>query len=208
MIQEVVEQLENTTRDIMTSNLHTSMPATIEAIHEDTGLVDLKPCGSYYVNGVEMEYPLIPSVPLVINAGANGGIVTPIKVGDSVMMSCAEQSISSWLTETMKDQMDERFELQNAMAVPGLQKQALEKQVQANAEDAVFLYYGESAIKVSAEGVEISQGEATIILSGGSVTISGGTCTINGDANVNGNLNVSGNITCGGDFPCKGGSES
>lgn len=206
MIQEVVEQLENTTRDIMTSNLHTSMPATIEAIHEDTGLVDLKPCGSYYVNGVEMEYPLIPSVPLVINAGANGGIVTPIKVGDSVMMSCAEQSISSWLTETMKDQMDERFELQNAMAVPGLQKKAVEKQAQANTEDAVIMYYGGSTVKISADGVDISSGDATVSLKGGEIVISGGTCTINGDANVSGNLSVSGDITCGGDFPCKGSS--
>lgn len=205
MIQEVVEQIESTARDVMTSNLHTSMPATIEAIDEEKGLVDLKPSGSYYVNGLEMEYPLIPSVPLVLNVGASCSAVSPIKVGDNVMMVCAEQSISKWLTETDKDQMDERFELQNAMAVPGLQKKASEMQKEANADDAYIIANGDGQkVKVFKDHIEITSQNSKISLQNEEIIITGtNTTSIAGNLSITGNLDVSGNITCGGDFPCR-----
>lgn len=204
MIQEVVEQIESTARDVMTSNLHTSMPAQIVAIDEEKGLVDLKPSGSYYVNGLEMEYPLIPAVPLVLNVGESCAAVSPIKVGDNVMMVCAEQSISSWLTETDRDQMDERFELQNAMAVPGLQKKASEIQKEANEDNAFIIANGaEQKVKVYEDHIEITSGECVISVQGGEISITGSTNTsIDGNVSIKGNLDVSGDISCGGDFPC------
>lgn len=205
MIQEVVEQIESTARDVMASNLHTSMPATIEAIDEEKGLVDLKPSGSYYVNGLEMEYPLIPAVPLVLNVGESCAAVSPIKVGDNVMMVCAEQSISKWLTETDKDQMDERFELQNAMAVPGLQKKASEMQKEANADDAYIISNGEGQkVKIYKDKITITSGDCVISVIGGEITIAGSSHTsLDGNLSIKGNLDVSGNISCGGGFPCR-----
>lgn len=199
MIQQVVEQIESTAKDVMT-NMHTSMPATIVAIDNDKGLVDLKPSGSFYVNGVEMEYPLIPSVPLVLNVGSKCAAVSPIEVGDSVMMVCAEQSISKWLTNTDKDQMDERFELQNAMAVPGLQKQASEMQKEANADGAYIISNGEGQkVKLYEDRIEISSDGCRISVKGGSVSIEGSSSTsIDGNLVIEGNLAVSGNITCDG----------
>lgn len=204
MIQEVVEQIESTARDVMTSNLHTSMPAIIEKIDLEKGLVDLKPSGSYYVNGLEMEYPLIPSVPMVLNIGEKCAAVSPIRVGDNVMMVCAEQSISSWLTETDRDQMDERFELQNAMAVPGLQKKASEIQKEANEDNAYIIANGDGQrVKVYEDRIEITSGECAISVRGGEIIITGASSTsIDGNVSIKGNLDVSGDISCGGDFPC------
>ena len=199
MIQEIVEQIENTARDVMNSSLHTAMPAEIVAIDEEKGLVDLKPAGSYYVNGMEMEYPIVPGVPLVTAASENASVVSPVKVGDSVMMVCAEQSVSSWLTGTTEDQMDERFELQNAMAIPGLQKQALEDQKEANADDAVIIRSGEARIKITDGKIVIKSG-CTVIIEDNFVAITGKT-VINGDISVTGNLHVSGDISCGGNYP-------
>lgn len=205
MIQEVVEQIESTARDVMTSNLHTSMPAVIKAIDEEKGLVDLKPSGSYYINGLEMEYPLIPSVPLVLDIGENVAAVSPIKVGDNVMMVCAEQSISKWLTETDKDQMDERFELQNAMAVPGLQKKASELQKEANADEAYIVVNGEhQKVKIYKDKIEITSADVKILVQNGEITITGtNNISMSGNVSIEGNLDVGGNITCGGDFPCR-----
>lgn len=193
MIQQIVEQIENTARDVMNSSLHTAMPAEIVAINEETGLVDLKPTGSYYVNGMEMEYPIVPGVPLVASATENTSVVSPVRIGDSVMMVCAEQSVSSWLTGTTEDQMDERFELQNAMAIPGLQKNAMEDQKEANADDAVIIRSGEAKIKIASDRITIN--------CGCTVTVENGSMTISGDLDVTGNLHVSGDISCGGSYP-------
>ncbi len=213
MMQEVVEQIENTVRDVMNSNLHTNMPAEVVALNLEEGTVDLKPVGSYYVNGMEMEYPVIPSVPLVLNASGAGqmSFVSPIKEGDTVMMACAEQSLSTWRTGTSKEQMDERFELQNAMAIPGLQKEAVEAQIEANEEEAYILTNGETKCLVGADRIKIQCSGAVISIEGGEISVEGslnvsGDLGISGNLSMNGNLDVGGNITCGGDFPCKGGT--
>lgn len=187
MIQELVEQIENTIKDVMNSSLHTSMPAKIVNIDEKKGLVDLQPLGSYYVNGVELEYPIVPAVPLVLNAGKEYACVSPIKKGDTVMMTCAEQSMSSWLTDTSNDQMDERFELQNAMAVPGLQKGTVEAQAEANEDDAIVVKNSNAKVKIWKDKIEVTSG-CKIVIEEDSVTI-------------HGNLHVNGDITCTGSFP-------
>jgi hypothetical protein len=213
MIQEVVEAIENTVKDVMNSNLHTNMPAEIVALNLEEGTVDLKPVGSYYVNGMEMEYPVVPSVPLVLNASGAGqmSFVSPIKEGDTVMMACAEQSLSTWRTGTSKEQMDERFELQNAMAIPGLQKEAVEAQIEANEEEAYILTNGDAKCLVGADRIEIQCGGAVISIEGGEISVEGnlnvsGDLGVSGNLSMNGNLDVGGDITCGGDFPCKGGT--
>ncbi len=195
MIQDIAEAIDSKVKDVMNSNLHTNMPAEIVGLDTEKGLVDLKPIGSYYVNGLEMEYPVIPSVPLVINAsgGREMAFVSPIKEGDTVMMACAEQSLSTWLTGTSKEQMDERFELQNAMAIPGLQKEAVEAQIEANEDDAYILINGETKCKIKKDSVEIKCSGVTVSIKSGTVTISGAELTqVNGDMSINGNLSVSG----------------
>ncbi len=195
MIQEVVEQIENTVRDVMNSNLHTNMPAEIVGMDLEKGLVDVKPVGSYYMNGLEMEYPVISSVPLVLNASSGGkmAFVSPIKEGDTVMMACAEQSLSTWLTGTSKHQMDERYELQNAMAIPGLQKEAVKAQEEANKEEAYILTNGKTKCKIKADGIKIECSGVTITIEDGTVKISGvDPMEINGNVTINGDLNVSG----------------
>ena len=202
MMQEVVEQIENTVRDVMNSNLHTNMPAEVVALNLEEGTVDLKPVGSYYVNGMEMEYPVVPSVPLVLNASGAGrmSFVSPIKEGDTVMMACAEQSLSTWRTGTSKEQMDERFELQNAMAIPGLQKEAVEAQIEANEEEAYILTNGETKCKIKKNSVEIQCSGVTITIESGAVTVSGAETT-----QFNGNVSISGDLSVSGYYPGRSG---
>ena len=202
MIQEVVEQIENTVRDVMNSNLHTNMPAEIVGMDLGKGLVDLKPVGSYYMNGLEMEYPVISSVPLVLNASGEASFVSPIHVGDTVLMACAEQSLSTWLTGTSKHQMDERYELQNAMAIPGLQKEAVQAQEEANAEEAYILTNGSTKCKIKADGVQIECSGVTINVTDGAVSISGAEkVSIGSNAAINGNLSINGDLSVSGNYP-------
>ena len=202
MIQDIAEAIDNKVKDVMNSNLHTNMPAEVVALNLEEGTVDLKPVGSYYVNGMEMEYPVIPSVPLVLNASGAGqmSFVSPIKEGDTVMMACAEQSLSTWRTGTSKEQMDERFELQNAMAIPGLQKEAVEAQIEANEEEAYILTNGETKCKIKENSVEIQCSGVTITIEGGAVTVSGAETT-----QFNGNVSISGDLSVSGYYPGRSG---
>lgn len=202
MIQDIAEAIDNKVKDVMNSNLHTNMPAEIVGMDLENGLVDLKPVGSYYVNGMEIEYPVIPSVPLVLNAsgGREMAFVSPVKEGDTVMMACAEQSLSTWLTGTSKEQMDERFELQNAMAIPGLQKEAVEAQLEANEEEAYILTNGSTKCKIKKDSVEIQCSGVTITIEGGSVSISGAETT-----QFNGNVSISGDLSVSGYYPGRSG---
>lgn len=202
MIQDIAEAIDNKVKDVMNSNLHTNMPAEVVALNLEEGTVDLKPVGSYYVNGMEMEYPVVPSVPLVLNASGAGqmSFVSPIKEGDTVMMACAEQSLSTWRTGTSKEQMDERFELQNAMAIPGLQKEAVEAQIEANEEEAYILTNGETKCKIKKNSVEIQCSGVTITIESGAVTVSGAETT-----QFNGNVSISGDLSVSGYYPGRSG---
>lgn len=117
MTQEVVEQIENTVRDVMNNSLHTAMPGKILQYHDDSGLVDVQPVGSFYCGNVEMEYPVVPGVPLCMMSNLSGiAACIPIKAGDIVLLVFAEQSLSALLTGTSEAQSNERFELTNGIA--------------------------------------------------------------------------------------------
>lgn len=181
MIQELVEQIENAVMGVMNSGLHTAMPGVITAVDEGSGLVNVQPIGSFYCDDVEMEYPLIPSVPLVVAATPDGvSACGPVKAGDNCLIIIMEQSISAFLTDTKEAQLDERFQLMNAVCIPGLQKAMPEALAEANAEDAYIISAPGGKIKVSADGV----------------TIESETVQITGDLDVSGEIHA-GNIDAG-----------
>lgn len=155
MIQEVVQAVEDTVRKVL-GGVHTSMPAKIVAVYPESGMIDALPVGSYYCSGIEMEYPVVPGIPLVVTANSDGvGMCFPVKEGDTCLLIFAEQSISAFLTETSEAQSDERFELFNAIAIPGLCRVSNPAQQVANEEDCAVMAAGEVMIKVKEDGVTI-----------------------------------------------------
>lgn len=222
MMQEVVEQIENTIKDVMASNLHTAFPAEITELDLEEGLVNVQPIGSYYNNGEELDYPEIPSIPLVINASNDRefACVQPIKEGDKVLVVCSEQSLSEFLTETSEDQMDERYELQNGIAIPGIQRESIEAQLEANEDDAWILQYGEVKIKVTSEKIEITgdieiEGDIKIVGNvemEGDYTLTGseditGDLTVSGSADISGGADISSGLTVTGGLTVSGGAD-
>lgn len=172
VIQEVVEQMERSIRDVINSNVHTAMPGVILSFDPASAMCDVQPVGSYYCSGFEMEYPVISGVPLVITSNSEGvGFCFPVKEGDSCLLVFAEQSMSAWMTETSEAQSDERFELQNCMAIPCLIKAPIEAQIIANEEDCAVMAAGNTMIKVSEDGVEITAETLKVI---GDIIVEGG----------------------------------
>lgn len=145
MIQEVVEEMENMVRDVINSSVHTAMPGKILSYDDGSGLADVQPIGSYYCGKVEMDYPVIPSIPLCIMANAEGiAACIPVKAGDACLLICAEQSLSALFTDTSEEQSNEKFELTNCIAIPGLMKAPVEAQQEANDKNALVMVNGKT----------------------------------------------------------------
>lgn len=184
MTQEVVDAVEGVVQDVLNNGLHTAMPGKILAIYPDTGLVDVQPVGSFYAGNIEMEYPVVPGVPVCMMANGLGiAVCIPLKEGDAVLLVCAEQSLSAFLTGTTEAQANERFELQNCIAIPGLMVAPVDAQNEANEKDAVVIANRENKIVLSGEGMEVS-----------------GETTLSGAVSIKGNLTVQGNIRATGDI--------
>lgn len=203
MIQEVVEEIEKTVKDVLNNSVHTAMPGKILAFHEETSMVDVQPIGSFYCGKVEMDYPVIPSIPVCITANALGiASCIPIKAGDLCLLVCAEQSLSAFITGTSEAQSNERFELTNCIAIPGLVRAPVDAQKIANEKEAAVITNAETQIIVTKEGVEITAAESTLegnIKITGNLTVEGetsftGKVSIKGDLFVDGNIKATGNI--------------
>ena len=202
MIQEVVEEMEKMVKDVLNNSVHTAMPGKILTFDDATGMANVQPIGSFFCGKVEMDYPVIPSVPVCITANSSGiASCIPIKPGDTCLLVCAEQSLSALLSETTDAQSNERFDLTNRIAVPGLQRAPVDAQKEANEKEAVVITNGDKKIVITEEGIEIT-GDTKIegnIEINGDVSIKGIT-KFDGKVSIKGNLDVDGNITATGNI--------
>lgn len=157
MIQEVVEQIENTVASVINNSVHTALPAEVTLYDPATGMVNVKPIGSFYCEGVELPYPEITSVPVLSpNTGGNVSVCGPIRSGDTCLLIISEQSLSAWLTGTSQTQKDEKFELQNAIAIMGLHRTPLPEQVEANRNGSYIIRSGKTKLTIAPDGVYIT----------------------------------------------------
>ena len=123
-----------TLADVLTSamecrlaNLHTALPAVVEAYDVTTQTVDVTPLvkrreqdpkGSESIQ----EYPFIQAVPVVFPRSGNFFISLPIQVGDTVLLVFCESDIEGWQTTGELSTPDDlrRHDLSDAVAIPGL----------------------------------------------------------------------------------------
>jgi hypothetical protein len=197
MRQDIVEAAEGMVRDILNSSVHTAMPGKILSYDVETGLANVQPIGSYYCDRLEMEYPIIPSIPICVTANSDGiAMCMPIKAGDIVLLVCSEQSLSAFLSDTTEGQSNERFELTNCIAIPSLLKVPVDAQKEAIEEDAVIITNKDTKIIMRNDGIEVkgdTKAEGNIEITG-NATING-KISITGDVLVTGNITATGNIT-------------
>lgn len=176
MLQEVVQEVENTAKQIM-NEIHTAFPGTISSYSPGSNTATVKPSVSFTTpKGKSMNYPAITNVPVVVphSTGTGIGIAFPIKAGDSCLIVCAEQSLDSWQSDK-EDDTDMKFDISNAICIPGLSNSSVDLQQEANDKNAVVIGCGDKKICVSESGIAIS-----------------------GDVTVDGNITCTGTITSGG----------
>lgn len=152
MKQDFVQQIVNTVHNIM-NEMHTAMPGKIVSC--SGGMASVKPSLRYRTpKGKYLSYPVISNVPIVVPHGKNASIAVPINAGDDCLIIISEQAIDEWLSGA-EDDTQLKFDLTNAICIPGLCRTSIDAQEEANSTGGVVIACGENKICVSDESIAV-----------------------------------------------------
>lgn len=189
MMQEFVQQVEETARAVV-DEIHTAMPGTIISFDPKSGTAVVKPNGKYVTADLkQIDYPQITDVPVVIPfcQAAGVGIAFPVVKGDSCLIIISEVELDEWRTGA-ESEGSLRFDLTNAVCIPGLLEGGLNHLAKACQNNAVIVTAGSSEVMVSDDCVAITSGSAKL-------TVSESGIAIGGNLKVNGNIIYTGTIS-------------
>ena len=197
--QEALDALTNLISSTVEGGVHTSSAGKVVGV-TDNFTATLKPDVEITTDdGEKVPYPAISGVKILMPCGSGGtiGFAFPVAKDDGCVALYGEGGVGS----------DFKFDLSNALLLPGLSAAAGEQVKRAGKENAAIMFAGDSVIFVSKDKVEIVRGKSTVTLTdnnvrvalgGTSATVSSSEISILGDVKVNGNIGVNGNVTISG----------
>lgn len=209
MMQEFAQQIEDVVREA-TYDIHTALPGTILEYDPETGMACVQPSGTTAMkNGDRLNYPEISSVPVVFpQCNAQNTIIAfPVNPGDGCLILICENDLKPWTSHGKETDSNMKFDLTNAVCIPGLFTEGSEAAVKAAENNAVIIKnqdmtvmvkpdelaaeYEESRLRVGASSVELESGGNRIAVGDGGVVIDGN-LTIHGDTTVDSDIRVGG----------------
>lgn len=160
MVQEFTEQIEETARSVV-NGIHTALPGIVAAFDSGKCVASVRPVGKYITSsGEKIDFPVISDVPVLIPCGTSGGIAFPISAGDSCLIICSEIELDEWRSGAVSN-AQLRFDLSNAVCIPGLFRSAPDLVKRAEAQKATIISAGETEIAVSPGGIRM-KGNLTV----------------------------------------------
>jgi len=200
MLQEFVQSVTDTIQKEL-KGVHTVLPGTIVAFDPAKMVATVLPKAIFKKpNGEVLNYPQTTGVPVVIPQGAaqQATIAYPIKAGDSCLILYAEQSLDYWMYGQMTS-TELKFDLTNAICIPGLFTTPNEAVKKACAENAVVVDAKGTRVIVKQDNVEIEAKNVTIksekaTIESKDTSIKAETVKIDGDLEVTGSVKAEGGI--------------
>ncbi len=151
-------------RHYLTEELNTNFPAEIVAYDYKTQMADVQPLVKrHYADGTDLEYPIIPNVPVMMPRAGGAMLKLPVKEGDTVLLVCSKPSLENWLSEggMSTQNTTKQFQLIDAIAIVGLYP--FTEESPATEEDGLELIYGGTRIVIKANGdIELGVGEENL----------------------------------------------
>ncbi len=156
MEQEFVKQCKNLVEDFI-KGIHTALPGKILNFDPKSGLAAVQPLANNGSRGNRLLYPPVYGVPVLFPQGWGQKIslVFPVQAGDGCLLIMAEQALDYWLYG-QETGLELRFDLSNALAIPGLFSHPSELLTEACLEQALILEAHNKRIKISSNGLEIT----------------------------------------------------
>lgn len=198
MMQELTQEMKNLMQDTI-RDVHTVIPGKIVTFDPDECEAAVLPFGKFKKpDGTLMDYPKIPSVPILFpqSAGQTATIAYPVKPEDYCLILVSEQALDTWRTGVASN-TDLRFDLTNAVAIVGLFVKASPLVKEACTDNALI-------VEKDGERIRLKKGETYIRdTAGQSITMTPAAITVQANnAIVNSNGNAS--ITASGSVTVKG----
>jgi phage baseplate assembly protein gpV len=152
---EFVEAIESIIEEHL-NNIHTAVPATVLSIDTATGLLTVQPKAQLKVSEKTVDYPIISGVPVVMPQSQSAGveIAFPIAKGDSVLLVFSEQALDYW-RDTGNDNVEIKYGLSNAIAIPGLAKSVSSTVKQATQNNEIIIKTQNNQITLSKSHIAI-----------------------------------------------------
>lgn len=176
--------------------LNTCIPAIVDSFDPTTQRVSAIPAikAKYITPDLQVEYidyPKITNIPLAITKTAGLKITVPVKKGDNCTLIFSQRSIDNFIMDGTK--VAKPFEgdvlytsslrcmdMTDALCFPGIICDNEKISNYSTSAIEIRSADGSTKVAVSENALNLTQGGATIQLSGGKVTITGSTVTING----------------------------
>ena len=190
---ELVEAIRKKAQETV-NEIHTAMPGLILDIDYNNGTCSVQPyalCET--ITGEKLKYPVIYKVPIMVpqSSMADTCVAYPILPGDTCLLIVSEGTIDYWLHNRVTD-LDSKFDLANAICIPGLMRRFNPCFKEAADDGAVILKYGDGKLKLTNDTLMIRAKNLDIEATGkiemraaGNVSIDGNNIGMTGSGNVN-----------------------
>jgi phage gp45-like len=147
-LSDVLEALMNK----INTELNVSIPGVIEKYDFKTQKANVRINIKPYQK-VDVDFPIVPNVPLVFPRSGGASLTMPVKKGDGCLLVFSDLDAKSWLlgADNVKPQTSRRHHLTDAIAIIGLNP--FTKPSQAENNEDVLLSYSDSKIRLKPNGI-------------------------------------------------------
>lgn len=176
LVNRIVETAQKAAGDI-----HTAVPATIVSFNPEKGQATVKPVMKFTTEGGNtMDYPQISGVPVLFQQymDQKATIGFPVKPGDGCLLVVSEQSIDYWMYG-QDTGTNLKFDLTNAICIPGLFTKANSVVAEACDQDAIIVDVEGTRIAVKQDGLIQADCKKFVINASESFTVNAGRVDLN-----------------------------
>lgn len=168
--QDIYESIDTLISDKINEGVHTSASGKVGKV-ENNFSADIKPDLEVTTDdGDKVPYPNLAGVRIIMPCGAGGtvGFVFPVKSGDGCVSLFGEGGTGS----------DLKFDLSNALLIPGLCESAGEETKKAGKEDAAIMFAPTATIVVKQDSIELKKQDTLVTMKDASISVERGASKI------------------------------
>lgn len=162
-------------------SIHTAVPATIVSYDPAKGQATVKPTMKFTTKGGNIiDYPQISGVPVLFqqHMGQNATVAFPVKPGDGCYLVVSEQSLDYWMYG-QDTGTNLKFDLTNAIAIPGLFAKANTVVAEACSQDAIIVDVSGTRLTVKSDGLIQADCKRFVINASDSFKVNAGRIDLN-----------------------------
>lgn len=180
MNSELVQGIKNTAQDAV-NRVHTAFPGIIELYDKAKGQATVKPVMKLKTKGGNYkDYPKITGVPVVFQqySDQTATIGFPVKPGDGCLIIVSEQSLDHWMYG-QETGTDLKYDLTNAVCVPGLFVPANTVVAEAIEQDAIIIDIEGTRMTLKRDGLIQADCRSFVINASSDFTVHAGRVDLN-----------------------------